>query len=252
MTEHSPELVSLAEIAAQIGKPLSELMERLPPPSLVSVENDVVCAWPILEVRGRLHEAAKQGLFPLVKADQKQYLWTTQSALSQEWKKLRGELGDLRNDIERQRETLRTLRTQVSAAEDYLRTHDLARENLDASLQTGTEALWSWEPPMTPPERLQGVYRLMREGRTIYIGQSVDIIARVTTHAAEKDFDQFSYALVDGDGKTLNEIESALIIIERPLENHGADGKLRHPTGHGWSRDEALAIIDKYRPGIAA
>ena len=70
---------------------------------------------------------------------------------------------------------------------------------------------------------------------------------RISTHATQKDFDQISYARVDGDRETLNEIESALIITERPPWNHSYEGNLTHPTGHGWTREEALAILDKYR-----
>lgn len=109
------------------------------------------------------------------------------------------------------------------------------------------DAYWQWEPAMPATKRLRGVYRLMKRGRIVYIGQSVNIIGRITEHAAEKDFDQFSYALVDGSRETLNAIESALIIIERPPGNHGADGRLHYPTGHQWSREEAQAVLDEYR-----
>lgn len=249
MAEQNPELVSLESIAAMSGKPQAELMERLPPPSLESVEGDVVCIWPISEVRGKLHEATNLGCWPRVAHGQRQYLWTTQSSLAQEWKRQRDALGYLRNTIERSRDTLRALRTEIEAAEDRLRVLDSAGKSLNESSMQATKALWPWQPPAATPKRMRGVYRLLRGDKTVYIGQSVNILSRVLDHSTERDFDQFSYALVKGGRLALNEVESALIIIERPLWNHGADGKLRHPTGHQWTREEAEAVLDKYRRG---
>lgn len=245
MAEQGQELLSLREIAAISRIPPDELMEKLPPPSLISmIGDDAVCVWTRSEVHAVLDE---MGLQP---ADLFRSLPPDLSSLSRDRSKLRHEVRDLSEQIEFERGTLRTLQTQIKEAESRLRDIDRtrkSREFRDASIERGAPAFWPWGPPMTPPKRLQGVYRLLRDGNTIYIGQSVNIMARIADHMEDKDFDQFSYALVDGGVEALNEVESALIIVERPPRNHTARGKLFHPTGHKWTRKEAEAVLDNYR-----
>ena len=245
----------LSDIVTMTGATAVELMEMLPPPSQVFIGDDAVCVWESSEVRAALDEAEKQGRLLPNKSARRDRPGPTVPDLRQERNELRREARALRGEVRHYEETLRTLRIQIQAAEDYLRDHDVDRyrEALDVSIKRGTSAYWPWQPPASVPGRLQGVYRLMREGETVYIGQSVDIMGRIASHMAKKrDFDQFAYALVDGDRETLNEVESALIIVERPPWNHGIDGKLRHPTGHGWTHEEALAILDKYRSRAVA
>lgn len=250
MAEQEQELLSLREIAAISRVPPDELMERLPPPSLVSmIGDDAVCVWTRSQVYAVLDE---MGLTP---SDLLRSLPPDLSTLSQDRSNLRREVCDLSEQIECDRGTLRTLKTQIKEAESRLRDVDRtrqSRETRDASIARGAPAFWPWGPPMTPPKRLQGVYRLLKDGNTIYIGQSVNIMARIADHMEDKDFDQFSYALVDGGGETLNEVESALIIVERPPRNHTARGKLFHPTGHKWTREDAQAVLDNYRSRAAA
>lgn len=166
--------------------------------------------------------------------------------------RLKREKTELQGTVASLTETARDLQSEINRMKGRLRRLICAPDTLDASTKQGTEAIWPWEAPMPVPKHMQGVYRLMRQGKTIYIGQSVNIMSRVFSHMAEKDFDQFSYALVDGGREALNEVESALIIIERPPANHGTDGRLRHPTGHQWTREEAQAVLDKYQRGAAA
>ena len=158
--------------------------------------------------------------------------------------RLKREKNTLLRTIQDLEKTAHDLQERIKSAEAQKRHLSLVANVVDASMRP--DAYWPWEPPMPAPKRLRGVYRLMKDGKTVYIGQSVNIISRITEHAAEKDFDQFSYALVDGGREALNDVESALIIMERPPENHGADGRLRHPTGQQWSREEAQAILDEY------
>lgn len=240
----------LSDIVAMTNAPALDLMEMLPPPSQVFIGDDAVCVWESSEVRAALDEAEKLGLLPPNTSARRGAAETyTVPDLRQERNNLRREIGALADELERHKETLRTLRIQVRAAENYLHDHDVERyrEALDISMKQGTRACWPWQPPMSAPERAQGVYRLIKKGRTVYIGQSVHVMGRVADHAKSKDFDQFSYARVDGDPKVLNEVESALIIVERPVGNHGFDGRLRHPVGHEWTREEAQAVLDKYQ-----
>ena len=163
--------------------------------------------------------------------------------------RLKRENAGLLRTIEDLEKTARDLQARIKSAEVQERHFDLVADVADASM--GPDAYGPWGPPMPAPKRLRGVYRLMKEGRTVYIGQSVDIMSRVLEHTTKKNFDQFSYALVEGGREALNEVESALILIERPPENHGIDGTLRHPTGHRWSREEAQAILNNYRSSAA-
>ena len=201
----------LSDIVRMTGREPGELIGILPSPSIVSVDRDAVCIWSRSEVDALATELAKQDI-----------------------DRLKRERNQLRIEINRARADLRLIRP--------------IRDRVHASLKQRSTAYWPWESPMQSPKRVQGVYRLIQEGQTVYIGQSGNIMSRVATHAAQKDFDEFSYAIVDGDKETLNEIESALIILERPPWNHGLDGRLRHPTGHHWTREEAEAVLDKYRP----
>lgn len=149
----------------------------------------------------------------------------------------------LQGTIEDLEKSARHLEKRIKSAKAQARQLGLATDDVDALRRPN--ALWSWVPPMPTPKRLRGVYRLMKAGRAVYIGQSVDILSRVTTHAAEKDFDEFSYALVDGGREALNEIEAALIILERPPEN-------RLATLPRWTLEEAQAVLDKYRTAAAS
>lgn len=148
----------------------------------------------------------------------------------------------LQGTIEDLEKSARHLEKRIKSAKAQARQLGLTTEGVDALRRPN--ALWSWVPPMLAPKRLRGVYRLMKAGRTVYIGQSVDILSRVTTHAAEKDFDEFSYALVDGGRQALNEIEAALITLEQPPEN-------RLATLPRWTPEEAQAVLDKYRIAVA-
>ena len=143
----------------------------------------------------------------------------------------------LQADVLELKKATADLRERIKSAKGQARHFSLASDAEDALARP--DAYWAWAHPQPAPKRLRGVYRLMKNGKTVYIGQSVDIISRVLQHAAEKDFDEFSYALVDGSKETLNAIETALIVLERPPENRTADTK--------WSRARAEAILSDYR-----
>ena len=60
-----------------------------------------------------------------------------------------------------------------------------------------------------PYPKLCGIYFLIRAGRIVYIGQAVNIFARIATHMARKDFDSWSH--VKCSAHQLSEFERAYI-----------------------------------------
>ena len=151
----------------------------------------------------------------------------------------RGEVERLKRERDQLQEDFRHLEQLALVFQEKAR--KLRAELADPSMKP--DAHWPWEPPMPAPKRMQGVYRLIREGRTVYIGQSTNIMHRVAEHASDKDFDQFSYALVDGGQETLNEVEGALIALLRPVGNKQQP---QNVTGRPWTHEEAQAVLDKY------
>lgn len=74
---------------------------------------------------------------------------------------------------------------------------------------------------MVPVQKIRGIYLLWDRGAVVYVGQSENILQRVGVHLANplKDFDGFSYAVVEtGD---LNIIEAEIIIRYSPRLNKG-------------------------------
>lgn len=69
-----------------------------------------------------------------------------------------------------------------------------------------------------PVRKIRGCYLLYKNGRVVYVGQSINVMARIGTHLANplKSFDCFSYTEIGGD---LNEAEADLIAIYGPNEN---------------------------------
>lgn len=61
------------------------------------------------------------------------------------------------------------------------------------------------------------VYFLIKGGEIVYIGQSNEILTRVNVHRRDKDFDSFSYIIVDKG--TVNEIEMMYINYFNPKYN---------------------------------
>lgn len=220
--------LTLSDIVRITHKSPDHLLKILPPPSLVAGVYETISLWSDSAVDAALEEQAERDV----------------GRLGRE----RDKLLRVVEDLER---TARDLKTEIKRMREEIRFIPSARDSIVASVEQGRDALWPWEPPTSVPERVHGVYRLIREGKTMYIGQSVDIMNRISSHATQKEFDQISYARVDGDRDTLNQIESALIIIERPPWNHSYQGNLTHPTGHGWTREEALAVLNKYRAAIS-
>lgn len=74
-----------------------------------------------------------------------------------------------------------------------------------------------------------GIYFLFKDDDIVYIGQSVNIHQRVTTHKnnQQKDFDSYSYVLCDKEDLMM--YETAYLIKFKPKYNISCRGKLNLP-----------------------
>lgn len=73
-----------------------------------------------------------------------------------------------------------------------------------------------------PWDAASGIYFLVKDKRVVYVGQSVNVFARIPTHR-DKDFD--SYAYIPCSRSTLNRLESLYIhLLQPPLNGSQSDG----------------------------
>jgi len=97
-----------------------------------------------------------------------------------------------------------------------------------------------------PPEdytRICGVYFLRRFGAVVYVGQSVNILARVNQHvsAGKIEFDEVEYLRCSPDD--LNDYEGFFIRFLRPPENgRGTDKNHAAPSSKLWDRFSRLRL----------
>jgi hypothetical protein len=100
------------------------------------------------------------------------------------------------------------------AIEQAARMSDLAVKLCSKYLLTETEIVARADVPTT-----SGVYFLVKAGRVIYVGQSTNVFARLSAHAA-KDWDRMAY--VPCDAVMLDRLESLYIHTLNPPLNGGA------------------------------
>ena len=62
------------------------------------------------------------------------------------------------------------------------------------------------------------VYALWKDDEIIYVGKSINVIPRVSTHLKDKDFDSYSYIELNGKNE-MDFIESRLILKLQPKLN---------------------------------
>lgn len=65
--------------------------------------------------------------------------------------------------------------------------------------------------------KVSGIYFLIRDGRVVYVGQSVDVFGRISTHQRDKTFDAIAY--VPCERHLLDKMESLYIHTLRPPLN---------------------------------
>lgn len=66
-------------------------------------------------------------------------------------------------------------------------------------------------------EYLTGIYFLISNGKVVYVGQTTNVVARVSNHVPVKKFDRWAYVTCDPD--QLNEWERAYIEKFDPIYN---------------------------------
>ncbi|WP_296699807.1 GIY-YIG nuclease family protein [Thiocapsa sp. UBA6158] len=68
-----------------------------------------------------------------------------------------------------------------------------------------------------------GIYFLVREGRVVYVGQSIDVFGRISTHHQSKTFDAIAY--VSCERHLLDKMESLYIhVLQPPLNGDMRNG----------------------------
>lgn len=78
-----------------------------------------------------------------------------------------------------------------------------------------------------PWENCSGVYFLINNGKVVYVGQSVNVFARMMYHQNGRKFDSFAY--VPCATKHLDVLESLYIHCLRPPENGVVQGRVVAP-----------------------
>lgn len=76
-------------------------------------------------------------------------------------------------------------------------------------------------------KRKCGVYFLIKDEEIIYVGQSVNIEARIHQHRSTKSFDRFTY--IECNSEDLNKIETMYINKLKPKLNYNSLGRLVLP-----------------------
>jgi len=79
--------------------------------------------------------------------------------------------------------------------------------------------------PLSPDSRRQGIYFLCRNGKVVYVGQSVCVFARIGNHLSTKDFDSAYFVQVPVDD--LDTTEWAYIDQLGPEYNSPDEKRLR-------------------------
>lgn len=75
--------------------------------------------------------------------------------------------------------------------------------------------------------RLVGIYFLIKEDVIVYIGQSINLAARLLEHERTKDFD--SYTFIPCDSAQLPDMEALYILKFKPSLNYMPNGSLGLP-----------------------
>jgi hypothetical protein len=94
---------------------------------------------------------------------------------------------------------------------------------------------------MPKADKWRGVYMLIRDGRVVYIGQSVCIPGRISAHCSDKDFDEICFLPFNGD---LDAVEEHLIAVFTPEYNRWVTKgvPIRKDSGYYMARRQAVTI----------
>lgn len=92
-------------------------------------------------------------------------------------------------DLEKAREELASLNQKIESAKHSLGMNRLSHALTSKVLLTESEIIEGGQQFSSQ----SGVYFLIRDGRVVYVGQSVNIHSRIATHIKDKEFDSFSF-----------------------------------------------------------
>lgn len=128
----------------------------------------------------------------------------------------------IKTEIKKLESNLACLREQVSDLNKALPFGDIksAMELLPATKSGGRSRLYTREEIVasaTDWYNVCGVYFLLLKGEIVYIGQSVSVAARVSSHRSSKDFD--SVAFVHCEEEFLDVLETLYILAYSPKLN---------------------------------
>lgn len=145
----------------------------------------------------------------------------------------------VRFDLEQAREELEDLEGRVGA-----KRHQIAMDEISSSLSS--KVLLTEEEIVAGKQsyvKNSGVYFLIKGQRVVYVGQSVNVYARVASHAPTKDFDSFTY--IPLPVYQLDAAESLYIHALKPEQNgrSGGDGRISAPM----TIEDLIAFASKAR-----
>lgn len=115
---------------------------------------------------------------------------------------------------------------------------------MDQRLQSSLDSVGASVAGILPLElspRICGVYFLLRWGKIVYIGQSIDVVARVRSHYDERIFGFDSAVYLPVDEWKLNQVEQTLIYQLRPEYNRQI--LVPSSTFEPWIEDRQIADL---------
>lgn len=91
---------------------------------------------------------------------------------------------------------------------------------------------------VVPARSMVGVYFLVKDSEVIYVGQSIDVLGRISKHRREgRDFDAYTYMLCEKD--KLDRLEATYITAFMPWLNLSLG---RVPSGGSASGDVGASL----------
>lgn len=128
----------------------------------------------------------------------------------------------IRNMIRAERLALTGLPEDATIAQARDKLFSLTELNALRQARIGSEKIVSAEEVIRASMRYEpfcGIYFLIRDYEIVYVGQSINIFARMADHRRSKSFDSFAYLKCCADKDVLDFLESTYIHIFKPRLN---------------------------------
>lgn len=94
------------------------------------------------------------------------------------------------------------------------------------------------------PYNQSGVYLLFKGDELVYVGKSINLFSRISTHTQSKRFDSFWF--INCPKETMDESERKLIDLLQPPENKQGISFHRARTKYEQRRNELIKQYDEY------